>query len=69
MYLTDRFFLTGACGVPGKSQNPTIFCQGGPLVPIVQTLAESVSGTNNYPPFRCSAKKQVFILTLDFLLG
>ena len=28
--LTGGIFETGAYGVPSKSQNPTILCQGGP---------------------------------------
>jgi hypothetical protein len=28
--LTDGIFETGAYGVPSKSQNSTVLCQGGP---------------------------------------
>ena len=36
LYLTDGIFVTGAYGVPSKSQNPIVLVH---LVPNVQTLA------------------------------
>ena len=72
--LTDGIFKTGAYGVPSKSQNPTIFGQGGPS----STQCSNPSwawcwhhpfGTNNYPPFwHSTTKNQVFIPALDFFI-
>ena len=71
--LTDGIFKTGAYGVPSKSQNLTIFGEGGPS----STQCSNPSwawcwrhpfGTNNYPPFwHSTTKNQVFIPALDFL--
>ena len=53
---SDGIFETGAFGVPGKSQNPTVLGQGGPYStqcsnPSLAYRWHHPFGTNNYPPF------------------
>ena len=45
LLLTDGIFETGAYGVPSKSQNSTVLCQGGPSSTTLPT-AEIISGKN-----------------------
>ena len=53
IFFSDSIFETGAYGVSDKSQNPTIFFQGGPSTEGPGNISEQIQSFLNNPQRRC----------------